>query len=98
MLHESGMNEKSQMLIDDRYLHIMPLFKNSILQNGSIAVSDYENKWISIFDVDGKFLTKYGAGKLLGPKGIVVNIHGDLVTVDNKVNLLYFVYKAKYFH
>lgn len=38
------------------------------LPNGHIAVADYDNKWVSVFDQMGKFVNKIGAGKLLGMK------------------------------
>ncbi len=34
--------------------------------NGNIAIADYDNKWISIFDPTGKFMSRIGHGKLLG--------------------------------
>ena len=37
-----------------------------ILPNGNLAVADYDNKWVSIFDSAGKFVSKIGGGKLLG--------------------------------
>jgi hypothetical protein len=30
-----------------------------------VAVSDYDNKWISIHEPGGKFLTKIGSNKVL---------------------------------
>ena len=36
------------------------------LSNGNYVVADYENKWISIFEPSGKFVTRIGHGKLLG--------------------------------
>ena len=38
------------------------------LPNGNVAVADYDNKWVSIFDAAGKFVNKVGTGKLLGKK------------------------------
>jgi len=38
----------------------------AILSNGNIAIADYDNKWISIFDPTGKFMSRIGHGKLLG--------------------------------
>ena len=40
-----------------------------LFQNGNVALADYENKWVSIHEANGKFLMKLGSGKLLGPKG-----------------------------
>lgn len=37
-----------------------------VLGNGNIAIADYDNKWISIFDPTGKFMSRIGHGKLLG--------------------------------
>ena len=50
-----------------------------------IAVSDYENKCVSLFDADGQYQARLGAGKLLGPKGVTVTREGDTIVVDNKV-------------
>lgn len=35
-------------------------------QNGNIAIADYENKCVSVYDSTGKFVNRIGAGKLLG--------------------------------
>jgi hypothetical protein len=29
-------------------------------------VADYENRWMSIFEAKGKFVSRFGMGKLLG--------------------------------
>ena len=50
-----------------------------------MAVSDYDNKCVSLFDLDGKFRSRLAAGKMLGPKGITTTSDGDLVVIDNKV-------------
>ena len=52
--------------------------------NGNFLIADYDNKWISVFAPDGKYLNKIGTGKLLGPKGIAVDRNGHIVVVDNK--------------
>jgi hypothetical protein len=33
-------------------------------QDGNVAVSDYDNKWISIHEPGGKFLSKIGSNKV----------------------------------
>ena len=48
-------------------------------------MSDYDNRWISVFEPCGKFLSKTGGNKLLGPKGLAVSGTGELIVVDNKV-------------
>ena len=48
-------------------------------------MSDYDNRWISVFEPSGKFLSKTGGNKLLGPKGLAVSGTGELIVVDNKV-------------
>ena len=58
---------------------------NIVLQDGKIAVSDYDNKWISVHEPSGKFVSKFGGNRLLGPKGLTVAQTGELVVVDNKV-------------
>ena len=50
-----------------------------------MAVSDYDNKCVSLFDLDGKFQGRLGAGKMLGPKGLTATAGGDIVVIDNKV-------------
>ena len=54
-------------------------------QQGLIAVSDYDNKCVTLFDMDGKFRGRIGAGKMLGPKGVTTTVGGDIVVIDNKV-------------
>ena len=41
-----------------------------------------------MFEAGGKYKYKTGGNKLLGPKGLAVSGTGDLVVVDNKVNLI----------
>lgn len=36
------------------------------LQNGNIAVADHDNKCVSVYDPSGKYISRIGAGKLLG--------------------------------
>ena len=57
----------------------------TVTQQGLIAVSDYDNKCVTLFDMDGKFRSRLGAGKMLGPKGIATTSRGDIVVIDNKV-------------
>ncbi|XP_021344627.1 tripartite motif-containing protein 2-like isoform X1 [Mizuhopecten yessoensis] len=52
--------------------------------NGNYLVADYDNKWISVFSPEGKYVNKIGTGKLLGPKGIAVDKNGHIIVVDNK--------------
>jgi len=54
--------------------------------HGNYLVADYDNKWVSVFDPEGKYLNKIGAGKLLGPKGICVDKEGHIIIVDNKAS------------
>lgn len=56
----------------------------SVMPNGNYVVADYENKWVSIFEPNGKFVNRIGTGKLLGPKGVAVDKNGHIVVVDNK--------------
>ena len=63
----------------------------AITKEGLVAVSDYENKCVSLFDADGQYQARLGAGKLLGPKGVTVTREGDTVVVDNKVTPTYTV-------
>ena len=43
--------------------------------------------FVSMFS--GKFVSRIGGGKLLGPKGIAVNSAGNLIVVDNKASCVY---------
>ncbi len=36
------------------------------MQNGNIAVADHDNKCVSVYDPSGKYISRIGAGKLLG--------------------------------
>lgn len=47
-------------------------------------MADYDNRWVSIFSPEGKFKTKIGAGRLMGPKGVAVDRNGHIIVVDNK--------------
>ena len=38
----------------------------ALMQNGNLAVSDYDNKCVSVYEPNGKFVNRIGAGKLLG--------------------------------
>ena len=58
----------------------------AITREGLVAVSDYENKCVSLFNLDGKYRNRIGAGKLLGPKGLAVT---QLLTTKG-LQLLYF--------
>ena len=62
-----------------------------MLQDGNIAVSDYDNKWISVYQPSGKFVSKLGGSRLLGPKGLTVAQTGELIVVDNKANITWYL-------
>ncbi|ESO07943.1 hypothetical protein HELRODRAFT_110232 [Helobdella robusta] len=55
----------------------------------NILVSDYENKWIGIYTIEGKFLSRLGHGKLVGPKGVAIDAQGRVVVVDNKSSTVF---------
>ena len=38
----------------------------ALLHNGNLAIADYDNKCVSVFEPSGKFVNRIGAGKLLG--------------------------------
>ncbi|XP_045203980.1 tripartite motif-containing protein 2-like isoform X4 [Mercenaria mercenaria] len=57
--------------------------------NGNYLIADYDNKWISIYAPDGKYLNKIGTGKLLGPKGVAVDRNGHIIVVDNKGSTIF---------
>ena len=55
-----------------------------------LAVSDYENKCVNLYDsANGKFVSKLGHGKLIGPKGVMVDACDRLVVVDNKASVIW---------
>ena len=57
--------------------------------NGNYLVADYDNKWVSVFGQDGKYMNKIGTGKLLGPKGVCVDHNGHIIVVDNKASSVF---------
>ncbi len=61
----------------------------AVTLNGNYLVADYDNKWVSIFSKDGKYLNKLGTGKLLGPKGVCVDNNGHIIVVDNKASCVF---------
>lgn len=71
----------------------------SVSAFGNYLVADYDNKWVSVFDLDGKYLSKIGVGKLLGPKGVCVDREGHVIIVDNKAScVLVFQSNGKLLH
>ena len=38
----------------------------ALMQNGNLAIADYDNKCVSVFEPSGKFVNRIGVGKLLG--------------------------------
>lgn len=60
-----------------------------------ILASDYENKCINVFEANtGRFLSKICQNKLIGPKGICINNHGQLIIADAKGNSI-FIYDLR---
>ena len=57
--------------------------------NGNYLVADYDNRWVSVFGPDGKYINKIGTGKLLGPKGVCINNDGHIIVVDNKASCVF---------
>lgn len=57
--------------------------------NGNYLVADYDNKWISVFSPEGKYMNKIGTGKLLGPKGVAVDKNGHIIVIDNKGSCIF---------
>lgn len=57
--------------------------------NGNYLVVDYDNKWISVFFLEGKYMNKIGIGKLLGFKGVVVDKNGYIIVIDNKGSCIF---------
>ena len=83
---------------------------SNITQDGNIAVSDYDNKWISVHEPSGKFVSKVrihdiverfnsifqklGGNKLLGPKGVAVADSGEIIVIDNKGSAVFILHPA----
>ena len=72
-------------------LHLVPLTGVATSPyDKSLFVTDYENKWVSVHapcEKGGRFRTRLGVGRLLGPKGVAVDPSGQrVVVVDNKAS------------
>ena len=52
-------------------------------------MSDYDNKWVSIHEPGGKWVSKIGGSRLQGPKGVTVANTGELIVVDNKASCVH---------
>ena len=50
---------------------------------GIILVADDDNKFVSIFDRDGKFVHCFGRGYFSSPYGIAINPAGDIYITDH---------------
>ncbi|KAH9507812.1 Tripartite motif-containing protein 2 [Bulinus truncatus] len=71
----------------------------AVTQNGNFLVADYDNKWVSVFNPDGKYISRIGIGRLQGPKGVVVDREGRIIVVDNKSScVLVFQSNGKLLH
>ncbi|KAI9565200.1 hypothetical protein GHT06_008981 [Daphnia sinensis] len=55
-------------------------------EGDQFIVADYENRWVSLFEARGKFLSRFGMGKLQGPKGLATDGKGHIYVVDNKAS------------
>lgn len=40
-------------------------------EGDQFIVADYENRWVSLFEARGKFLSRFGMGKLQGTSNII---------------------------
>ena len=38
----------------------------ALMQNGNLAIADYDNKCVTVFEPSGKYVNRIGVGKLLG--------------------------------
>ena len=45
----------------------------ALMHNGNLAIADYDNKCVSVFEPNGKFVNRIGVGKLLGKKKPLMN-------------------------
>ncbi|XP_046644057.1 tripartite motif-containing protein 2-like [Daphnia pulicaria] len=60
----------------------------SMPEKDQFIVADYENRWMSVFEMKGKFVSRFGMGKLQGPKGVAVDGKGKIYVVDNKASAI----------
>ena len=68
-----------------------PIGLATLESDNKIFVCDYENKCVSIYDLNGKYQSKFGLNKLLGPKGVCVNkaANSEIIIADCKANSVY---------
>jgi hypothetical protein len=68
-----------------------PIGITVIKNENKILVCDYESKCVSFYDLTGKYQSKFGSNKLIGPKGICVNksINNEIIVADCKGNSIY---------
>ena len=68
-----------------------PIGITTIISENKILVCDYEQKCVSIYDLNGKYQSKFGLNKLIGPKGVCVNkaINNEIIVADCKGNAIY---------
>ena len=52
------------------------------LSYGNIAVSDFDNKHITVYTPNGELVRKFGSDKLNGPSGLAINNKGLLFVAD----------------
>lgn len=57
-------------------------------EGDQFIVADYENRWVSLFEARGKFLSRFGMGKLQGTSNIDI-IYIRVVIIDQvpRINL-----------
>ena len=54
----------------------------AVLHSGHIVVSDYNNRCVYTYTIEGKLVRKFGMNHLTGPSGMAVNSKGHLFIAD----------------
>ena len=61
----------------------------AVTLNKNFLVTDFENRWVSIFNAQGKYVTNFGSKHLLGPKGVCIDKNGNIIVVDNRASCVF---------
>ena len=68
-----------------------PIGITSCINEKKILIADYEHKCVFVYDQNGKYESKIGQTRLLGPKGICINkaMNNEVVIADCKANSIF---------
>jgi hypothetical protein len=70
--------------------------------SGEVAVTDYHNNRVQIFDAKGRYVAQFGNGgteadgTLIGPTSIASDVHGNLLVTDKTIRLQVFSREGKH--